>query len=868
VTENGWPPDTCQCPNTPIPLSQCVRVTIPGTSETLWFQQGAPATILPAFMADMNEFVEPMMNAAGGYNDEGCWTATNSVPTSNHLGGSAIDYNWNDHPMGPEAGDPAAGWKGSALVKGDEVPAIRKLLAWYEGTVFWGNDWQTPKDSMHFQMGYKTYDPDKGGAAAWVEDFIARKIRPDGFSRYRRGSGADDSTAQILAAATGLSLDRATELMPAISAGLSAAQCTNVNRIAMFLAQCGHESDGFNTTEEYQCGDTSTDRWKYKGRSWIQVTWRANYSAFGRWAAAQGLIESPDQFVDDPESLADLKWAGVGAAWYWITPHPGHNMINDDCDSGDIAAVTYTINGGYLGLDDRTRRWKLALKQGDALLKLINVSPEGEDWMSRPEALDMLKYIYDELSKRGPSRSFLAPDQIPLDTLLGFDYNIDGNAWDILNVWAYLFDVPYAVERVEDVANNGVDPDSWAAGNPFVAQFGQAFCKGLMEFKASLRASMRTNAAAPQPIPAPIAEVALTAPANGKNKTNKKNGKSKAKTAGTSTAATPTGNGAGLKSFAPPSTAARTLMPVRHTLYTVNGYGATWDKTYPADMARAISDKIRNGTDDHWWWQPVSYGAKGIGGIPGQVPACFPMQPSIDAGVAEMTRLMLQHPPEQTWGVIAYSEGSIVTSNILDLCGITQSDGPTPLAAYKDSFVGGVHFGGPRREKGHTCPGGIDPGGHGIVRPNLKGTPDSLWEFAAGPNQTGLFGYKPDYDLYTTSGHVGDQFTEDDEWAVWELIRNGVIKGSGPLLVEIIKFLTEACHGKPTYVAIFDALKFFVVDRTAPHWNYHQIAPIPGDPRDCWRIGLDYINWIGANVPARGTGNPVQLAAAGSGISL
>lgn len=859
MTENGWPPDTWQCPNTPIPLSQCVRVTIPGTSETLWFQQGAPATILPAFMADMNEFVEPIMNAAGGYNDEGSWTATNSVPTSNHLGGTAIDYNWNDHPMGPEAGDPAAGWKGSVLINGDEVPAIRKLLAWYEGTVFWGNDWQTPKDSMHFQMGYKTYDPDRGGAADWVEDFIARKIRPDGFSRYRRGSGADDSAAQTLAAATGLSLDRATELLPAVSAGLQAAQCSNVNRVAMFLAQCGHESDNFQATEEYQDGPTSEERWKYKGRTWIQLTWMENYRGFGHWAASRGLIDDPEKFVKEPGSLADLKWAGLGAAWFWISPHPGHNMINDDCDRGDVVAVTYTINGGYTDLDKRTRRWKLALKQGEALLSLINPSPEGEGWMSAPQALDMLRFIYDEMSKRGPSRSFLAPDRNPIETLLGFDYNIDGNAWDILNVWAYLFDVPYAVDRVEDVATNGVDPDSWAAGNPFVAQFGQAFCKGLVEFKASMRASL---AAAPKlaGIPStPSVDAVVTGDVPAKTTKNKDKKKSKS-----ATAATSQGNGQARVSFAPPSTAAADSfgLPARHTLYTVNGYGATWDKTYPADLARAISPKIwPTGTDEHWWWQPVSYGAKGVGGVPGQIPACFPMQPSIDAGVAEMTRLMLQHPPEQTWGIVAYSEGSIVTSNILDLCGITDSDGPTPLAAYKHSFVGGVHFGAPRREKGHTIPGGVDPGGHGIVRPTLRGTPESLWEFAAGANQTGLFGYTPGYDLYTTSGHDGDTFTEDDEWAVWELIRTGIVKGSGPLIVEIIKFLTEACHGKGTYVAIFDALKFFVIDRTAPHWNYHKIAPIPGDPRDCWRIGLDHINWIGANVPARGPGHPLQSLA-------
>lgn len=172
TTENGWPscgPD------------QLDRTPVPGTGGKLVIplQKGIPATIMRAFAADINQYVESLNNARG-YTDEGGWTPTNSVATSNHLGGTAMDLNWEDHPMG----NADAGWGGSDIIPGNQVPAVRELLKWYEGMIFWGNDWDSPKDSMHFQCGYDTYD-NQGKCA----DFIKRKIRADGFSTFRRAPG-------------------------------------------------------------------------------------------------------------------------------------------------------------------------------------------------------------------------------------------------------------------------------------------------------------------------------------------------------------------------------------------------------------------------------------------------------------------------------------------------------------------------------------------------------------------------------------------------------------------------------------------------------------------------------------------------------
>jgi hypothetical protein len=164
ITENGWP----SCGPKQLDFSN-----VPGTTESIPLQQGQPTRILKAFAADLHAYVESIYLAPGGQ-DEGGWTPTNSVPTSNHLGGTAFDYNWNRHPMGREYD----GWNS------DQIATIRDMLKWYEGTVFWGNDWGSPKDSMHFQMGYDTY------GNPHTADFITRKIRSDGFSTYRRDDAA------------------------------------------------------------------------------------------------------------------------------------------------------------------------------------------------------------------------------------------------------------------------------------------------------------------------------------------------------------------------------------------------------------------------------------------------------------------------------------------------------------------------------------------------------------------------------------------------------------------------------------------------------------------------------------------------------
>lgn len=361
-SENGWPY---------VDEAGCTWTKIPGCNGvSLQIQSGLPLQIIRAWVADWNAYVESVRDR-----DTCCFTLGNSVSTSNHPGGTAVDICWDSHPFRVWAQPNVGGCGFSA----QQISTIEQMLEFYEGTMFWANNWNTPKDAMHSQLGYDTYDQNNDRPKPWVAEFVARKIRADGFSTFRRGNApVSDDPAIILANATGISLQKSQEILPMVSEGLVKSKCNTVRRIAFWLAQIGHESDRFNATEEYANGDVSTDRWRYKGRTWIQITWSTNYAGFSRWCFAQGLVPVDNYFVQNPRELAELRWAGLGAAWYWTVQRP---RINELCDNDDFDDVTYAINGGQNGASDRRALRDLALRQGDKLLSLLNLAG-GDDFMA------------------------------------------------------------------------------------------------------------------------------------------------------------------------------------------------------------------------------------------------------------------------------------------------------------------------------------------------------------------------------------------------------------------------------------------------------------------------------------------------------
>ena len=162
------------------------------------------------------------------------------------------------------------------------------------------------------------------------------------------------------------------------------------NRLAMFLAQVGHESGGLVHTKEnlnYKAeglarvfpkyfsdtdptdyahnpekianrvyadrmgnGDEdSGDGYKFCGRGLIQLTGRDNYT---RFANDMGMdVDEAVHYLETPEGAA------MSAGWFWSTNH-----LNNLADEGDILKCTKRINGGTIGLDERTALYEEALK--------------------------------------------------------------------------------------------------------------------------------------------------------------------------------------------------------------------------------------------------------------------------------------------------------------------------------------------------------------------------------------------------------------------------------------------------------------------------------------------------------------------------
>ena len=161
-------------------------------------------------------------------------------------------------------------------------------------------------------------------------------------------------------------------------------------RLAHFLAQCGHESGGFRATQEnlnysakglmgifkkyfpteaianaYQRNpqkiankvyanrmangdEASGDGYKFRGRGYIQLTGKDNYTQFGK-AIGENITSNPD--------VVSGKYALLSAAWFW-----SKNGLNKLADGGAtdavVTSITKRVNGGTIGLPDRIKHFK------------------------------------------------------------------------------------------------------------------------------------------------------------------------------------------------------------------------------------------------------------------------------------------------------------------------------------------------------------------------------------------------------------------------------------------------------------------------------------------------------------------------------
>lgn len=83
------------------------------------------------------------------------------------------------------------------------------------------------------------------------------------------------------------------------------------------------------------------DGWKYRGRGFIQLTGKENYTRASK-ALGVDLVDDPDQVAEDP------TMAAASALYFW----KANKRISEKAKAGDVAGVRKIVNGGTIGLED------------------------------------------------------------------------------------------------------------------------------------------------------------------------------------------------------------------------------------------------------------------------------------------------------------------------------------------------------------------------------------------------------------------------------------------------------------------------------------------------------------------------------------
>jgi predicted chitinase len=254
--------------------------------------------------------------------------------------------------------------------------------------------------------------------------------------------------ATIRRAFPGLSAARAAELNSGLNTALRLAGCTTVKRAAMFCAQVGEESISLTAPTELASGAEYEGRAdlgnthpgdgvRFKGRSFIQITGRANYRALSQWAHSKGLVPSATYFIEHPRQLATDKYVWLGPIWYWTVARPMNHFADDE----DIEGATKAVNGHLHGLADRRHRWHLCLKLGNAILPapasttiledsmLLNKGQDAITPIALPDGIKTVRFFSNQ------------PAQLAVDTRDGHPVT----KLDLNNASAHVVTVPHAI---------------------------------------------------------------------------------------------------------------------------------------------------------------------------------------------------------------------------------------------------------------------------------------------------------------------------------------------------------------------------------------------------------------------------------------
>lgn len=299
--------------------------------------------------------------------------------------------------------------------------------------------------------------------------YVWASAAPVGVEVAPPAAGPSDAELLSYAMDESLSLAEYEQLLPHVRASLAACECTNVERVAMWLAQIGHESMGLKYFEELADGSAYEGRAdlgntqpgdgpRFKGRGPIQLTGRSNYEQVSRWAFDHGFVRTPTAFVDQPEAMGTWEYGFQGTNWYWTVARP---QINAMSDAGDIEGVTRAINGGLNGFDDRKARYARSKEVASAFLPGASPSgpsEPGDEFLSaltaqeQREVLDLLRVLADV---RFPSRSPLRHvGEGPVDTVAGFTLNTDASNHIMLVIRLAELGDTGAIDLLNEIASN------------------------------------------------------------------------------------------------------------------------------------------------------------------------------------------------------------------------------------------------------------------------------------------------------------------------------------------------------------------------------------------------------------------------------
>lgn len=173
----------------------------------------------------------------------------------------------------------------------------------------------------------------------------------------------DITVKQLCEIVPRLNLTKADQIMKPLNSAMKEFSINVPSRKTAFIAQIAHETGGFRWFRELgndtyfkkydgrkDLGNVNPgDGARFKGRGFIQITGRINYSK----AAAVLNVD----LINNPELAEDLVMAVRIAGWYWSS-----RGLNELADKDNFLEITRRINGGVNGLAQRKEYWMRAKK--------------------------------------------------------------------------------------------------------------------------------------------------------------------------------------------------------------------------------------------------------------------------------------------------------------------------------------------------------------------------------------------------------------------------------------------------------------------------------------------------------------------------